>query len=76
MKAGRGRRQLSLPPSLPFLPFLSIPSSKLLVSDSLQGSNSHISEAKNTDATYIYVQYTVVLERKYSYVTEEKTDTS
>jgi hypothetical protein len=31
-----GRKQLSLPPSLPFLHF---PSSKLLVSDLLQGSN-------------------------------------
>lgn len=31
-----------------------IPSSKLLVSDSLQGSNSHSSEAENIDTTYTY----------------------
>jgi hypothetical protein len=40
-----GRRQLSLPPS--------IPSSKILVSNSLQGPSSHISEAEN-NATYSY----------------------
>jgi hypothetical protein len=39
MKEGRGGRQLSL-----------LPSSKLLVSDSLQGSSSHISEAKNAES--------------------------
>jgi hypothetical protein len=33
-------------------PSLSIPSSKLLVSDSLQCSDAHISEVKNADATY------------------------
>jgi hypothetical protein len=52
MKEGRGRWQLSSPPSLPFLLFPSIFSSKLLLGDSLCGSNSHISVAENSNATY------------------------
>jgi hypothetical protein len=44
---GRGRRHLSSPLSPP-----SFPSSKLLVSDSLRGSNSDISEAKTAGAGY------------------------
>jgi hypothetical protein len=51
-----GKRQLSLPPSLAFPPFSSIPFSKLLVSDSLPGSNSHISEAKNAEPRIPLVQ--------------------
>jgi hypothetical protein len=38
--------QLSLPQPNPFQPFPSIPSSKLLVTDSLRGFNSNISEVK------------------------------
>jgi hypothetical protein len=52
MKEGKGKKQLSLPPSLPFLLFLSVPSSNLLASDSLRGSFSHISEAEVADAIY------------------------
>jgi hypothetical protein len=43
MKKGK----LSLPHPIPFQPFPSILPSKLLVTDSLQDSNSNISEAKN-----------------------------
>jgi hypothetical protein len=47
-----GTRQLSLAPPCPLHPCIPISSSKLLVSDSLRGCNSHISEAKNVCAGY------------------------
>jgi hypothetical protein len=48
MKEGRARRQLSLSP----FPLPSIPCSKVQLSDSLRGSNSNITEAKNAGTGY------------------------
>jgi hypothetical protein len=45
LNEGRKRRK-----AIKFAPFRPFPSSKLLVSDSLRGSSSHISEAKNAES--------------------------
>jgi hypothetical protein len=48
-KKKKKKKAIQLATFCPLLHFRTIPSSKLLASDSLRGSNSHISEAKNSE---------------------------
>jgi hypothetical protein len=58
-----GSKQLSLPPTLPYFPFLRF--QQTLLSDSLRGSNSHISVAQNADNYTSARCHTVRISEKY-----------